>query len=112
MTKEELIFMWQQRQATYEKFAEKHRGVDQRVYERYIYKAQATRDCWKELIESNENTETHPTLDDKFHEWIESNDWRFDPVVKDKKVIYRWTNEAYSGQVTTKELYEIYLSQI
>ena len=48
---EELINKWQQRQFTYEKFAEKYRSINQHNYKKYTYKAVATRDCWKELLE-------------------------------------------------------------
>ena len=49
-------------------------------------------------------------LADEFHEWIELNDWQFNPVSFNGNIKYRWVNEAYSGQATTKELYEIFLS--
>ena len=47
---------------------------------------------------------------DDFHEWIELNEWEFCPVSFNKEIKYRWSNETYS-QATTKELYEIFLSQ-
>jgi hypothetical protein len=57
---------------------------------------------------------TQPTdldkLLDDFHEWIELNEWDFCPVSFNGEIKYRWSNETYS-QATTKELYEIFLSQ-
>jgi len=50
-------------------------------------------------------------LADEFHEWIELNDWQFNPVSFNGVIKYRWVNETYSGQATTKDLYEIFLSQ-
>lgn len=50
-------------------------------------------------------------LADEFHEWIELNDWQFNPVWFNGVIKYRWVNETYSGQATTKDLYEIFLSQ-
>ena len=47
---------------------------------------------------------------DDFHEWIELNEWEFCPVSFNKEIKYRWSNETYS-QATTKELYDIFLSQ-
>jgi len=47
---------------------------------------------------------------DDFHEWIELNEWEFCPVSFNKEIKYRWSNETYS-QATTKELYEMFLSQ-
>jgi hypothetical protein len=47
---------------------------------------------------------------DDFHEWIELNEWEFCPVSFNGEIKYRWSNETYS-QATTKELYEIFLSQ-
>jgi hypothetical protein len=50
-------------------------------------------------------------LADEFHEWIELYDWQFNPVSFNGVIKYRWVNETYSGQATTKELYEMFLSQ-
>ena len=47
---------------------------------------------------------------DDFHEWIELNEWEFCPVTFNGEIKYRWSNETYS-QATTKELYDIFLSQ-
>jgi len=47
---------------------------------------------------------------DDFHEWIELYEWDFYPVSFNGEIKYRWSNETYS-QATTKELYEIFLSQ-
>jgi hypothetical protein len=47
---------------------------------------------------------------DDFHEWIELNEWEFCPVSFNGEIKYRWSTETYS-QATTKELYEIFLSQ-
>jgi hypothetical protein len=38
-------------------------------------------------------------------------DWQFNPVSFDGTIKYRWVNETYSGQATTKELYEMFISQ-
>ena len=48
---------------------------------------------------------------DDFHEWIELYEWDFYPVSFNGEIKYRWSNETYSSQATTKELYEIFLSQ-
>jgi len=48
-------------------------------------------------------------LADEFHEWIELNEWYFNPVSFNGDIKYRWVNETFSGQLTTKELYEIFL---
>jgi hypothetical protein len=50
-------------------------------------------------------------LADEFHEWIELYEWQFNPVSFNREIKYRWVNETYSGQATTKELYELFLSQ-
>ena len=50
-------------------------------------------------------------LADEFHEWIELYDWQFNPMSFNGTIKYRWVNETYSSQATTKELYEIFLSQ-
>ena len=50
-------------------------------------------------------------LDDDFHEWIELNEWQFNPVSFNGTIRYRWVNEAFPGQATTKELYEIFLNE-
>ena len=50
-------------------------------------------------------------LADDFHEWIELNEWEFNPVSFNGTIRYRWVNEAFSGQATTKELHEIFLNQ-
>lgn len=49
---EDLIKYWKERQVSYENIAEKNRDVNQKNYEKYTYKAIATRDCWKELSNS------------------------------------------------------------
>ena len=43
---------------------------------------------------------------DEFHEWIEKNDWEFNPVVINGEIKYRWVNEACPSQLTTKDLFE------
>lgn len=48
---------------------------------------------------------------DEFHDWIELYEWQFNPVSFNGDIKYRWVNEMYSGQATTKELYEIFISQ-
>ena len=53
-----LVIFWQKRQKEYEDLAEKHRDSEHN-YKKYTYRAQATRDCWKELlklIEDGKNT--------------------------------------------------------
>jgi len=50
-------------------------------------------------------------LADEFHEWIELYEWQFNPVSFNGVIKYRWVNETYSSQATTKELYELFLSQ-
>jgi hypothetical protein len=47
---------------------------------------------------------------DDFHEWIELNEWDFYPVSFNGTIKYRWSTETYS-QATTKELFEMFLSQ-
>jgi hypothetical protein len=44
-----LVLFWQKRQREYEALAEKHRDSEH-TYKKYTYRAQATRDCWKELL--------------------------------------------------------------
>ena len=44
-----LVLFWQKRQREYEALAEKHRDSEH-IYKKYTYRAQATRDCWKELL--------------------------------------------------------------
>lgn len=44
-----LVLFWQKRQREYETLAEKHRDSEH-TYKKYTYRAQATRDCWKELL--------------------------------------------------------------
>lgn len=44
-----LIETWKQKQRDYEMEAEKHRSCEH-TYKKYTYRAQATRDCWKELL--------------------------------------------------------------
>lgn len=44
-----LVIFWQKRQREYEDLAEKHRDCEH-TYKKYTYRAQATRDCWKELL--------------------------------------------------------------
>jgi len=51
-----LVESWQKRQKEYESLAEKHRDSDH-TYKKYTYRAQATRDCWKELLTFNKTTE-------------------------------------------------------
>ena len=48
---------------------------------------------------------------DEFHEWIEKYDWQFNPIQLNGKIVYRWVNETFSSQATTKELYEIFIEQ-
>ena len=48
---------------------------------------------------------------DDFHEWIELYEWHLYPVSFNREIKYRWSNETFSSQATTKELYEIFLSQ-
>lgn len=48
---------------------------------------------------------------DEFHKWIELNDWQFNPISFNGVIKYRWVNEVSAIQATTKELYEIFLSQ-
>jgi hypothetical protein len=56
------------------------------------------------------DNQTPNLLLEDFHEWIELNEWEFCPVSFNKEIKYRWSNETYS-QATTKELYEMFLSQ-
>jgi hypothetical protein len=49
---EGLIKIWQERQVVYEKFAQKYRDTNNQACIKYNAKAQATRDCWKELLEA------------------------------------------------------------
>lgn len=44
-----LIETWQNRQVEYENLALKYEN-DTHNYKKYTYKAMATRDCWKELL--------------------------------------------------------------
>ena len=44
-----LVEFWQKRQRRYEALTEKHRDSEH-TYKKYTYRAQATRDCWKELL--------------------------------------------------------------
>ena len=44
-----LVESWQKRQREYEALAERHRDSEH-TYKKYTYRAQATRDCWKELL--------------------------------------------------------------
>jgi hypothetical protein len=48
-----LIQMWQERQKHYENLAEKNKD-NEHNYKKFIYKAIATRDCWKELLKEIE----------------------------------------------------------
>jgi len=67
----------------------------------------------KEQIEALEKHIEELNIDkllDDFHEWIELNEWEFCPVSFNGAIKYRWSNETYS-QATTKELYEMFLSQ-
>jgi len=66
-------------------------------------------DYIKALEKHIEELNIDKLLDD-FHEWIELNEWDFCPVSFNGEIKYRWSNETYS-QATTKELYEIFLSQ-
>jgi hypothetical protein len=51
-----LVESWQKKQKEYEVLAEKHRDCEH-TYKKYTYRAQATRDCWKELLTFNKTTE-------------------------------------------------------
>jgi hypothetical protein len=51
-----LVESWQKRQKEYEDLAEQHRDCEH-TYKKYTYRAQATRDCWKELLTFNKTTE-------------------------------------------------------
>jgi len=53
-----LVESWQKRQKEYEALAEKHRDCEH-TYKKYTYRAQATRDCWKELLTFNKTTEDY-----------------------------------------------------
>lgn len=44
-----LFWKWQRRQVEYERLAEKH-SANEHNCKKFTYKAVATRDCWKELI--------------------------------------------------------------
>jgi len=44
-----LIRLWQVRQKYYEDLAEEYKN-DEHSYKKFTYKAMATRDCWKELL--------------------------------------------------------------
>jgi len=52
---EDLIKIWQERQVVYEKIAIKYRESNNQACIRYTAKAQATRDCLKELLETIKN---------------------------------------------------------
>ena len=66
-------------------------------------------DYIKALEKHIEELNNDKLLDD-FHEWIELYEWDLFPVSFNKEIKYRWSNETYS-QATTKELYEMFLSQ-
>jgi hypothetical protein len=53
-----LVESWQKKQKEYEALAEKHRDCEH-TYKKYTYRAQATRDCWKELLTFNKTTEDY-----------------------------------------------------
>lgn len=44
-----LFWKWQRRQIEYERLAEKY-NTNEHNNKKFIYKAVATKDCWKELI--------------------------------------------------------------
>lgn len=50
-----LIEKWQERQERYEELAMMHEG-DEHNHRKFTYKAMATRDCWKELMEIHKRT--------------------------------------------------------
>jgi hypothetical protein len=45
-----LVESWRQRQLKYEDLAQKH-ADNEHNFKKFTYKAMATRDCWKELLE-------------------------------------------------------------
>jgi hypothetical protein len=47
---EKLVESWRQRQLKYEDLAQKH-SDNEHNFKKFTYKAMATRDCWKELLE-------------------------------------------------------------
>lgn len=49
-------------------------------------------------------------LHDQFHDWIVKNEWDFCATSKKGTVIYVWRNEHSSHDYSTKELYELFLS--
>lgn len=51
---ENLIKLWQDRQIKYENLAEKYKNNEHNS-KKFTYKAMATRDCWKELLNSVKN---------------------------------------------------------
>jgi hypothetical protein len=77
----------------------------------YYQKGLALNEFYKliDYVTELEKLSVDKLLDD-FHEWIELNEWDFCPVSFNGEIKYRWSNETYS-QATTKELYEIFLSQ-
>ena len=46
---ESLVVKWHQRQIEYQDLAEKHKD-NPHTHSKCVYKALATRDCWKELL--------------------------------------------------------------
>ena len=47
----------------------------------------------------------------QFHEWIEDNEWYFNPISFNGVIQYRWVKEFWCGQETTDELYKIYIEE-
>jgi hypothetical protein len=45
----------------------------------------------------------------EFHQWIENEEWQFNPVLFNGDIKYRWVHVNYPSQITTKELYEIFI---
>jgi hypothetical protein len=68
-----LIAQWQQRQHDYEDLAERYK--DHPLNNRkYVYKALATRDCWKELLALQEKMYSEEDLREAIHESRMQND--------------------------------------
>lgn len=64
----------------------------------------------KAMVEyKNQHISMYSFLGDEFHEWIELHDFQFNPVSFNGVIKYRWVNETYPHQATTKELYEFFL---
>jgi hypothetical protein len=55
------------------------------------------------------NQITTTPITEEFDEWMERNEWHFMPVSFNGNIKYRWVNENLSGQLTTKELYDIFI---